>query len=226
MQTNYQQRFKDADWFPQNNQSVFVGGGGGIGSWLCFFLSKIGYHIYLYDFDTVEEHNLGGQLFQEDAIGKYKVDAIESVLKQFGSGQISTFKEAIEFGKTPSHPICFSAFDNMAARRELFNIWKISLRYSFPFKPIFIDGRLEMEQLQIFCVTEETADRYERDYLFSDAEGNEVPCTMKQSSHTAAMIGSFMSAFFTNHMANEYTQTDFREVPFFFEYSVPWHLIR
>jgi molybdopterin/thiamine biosynthesis adenylyltransferase len=226
MDSIYQQRFKDADWFPKEDQSVLIGGAGGIGSWLSFFLSKIGYNIYLFDFDTVEEHNLGGQLFMKDAIGKYKVDAIQDILEKFGCGKISTFKEEVKLGKTSSHKYCFSAFDNMAARRELFDIWKTSFHLEPGVTPLFIDGRLEMEQLQIFCVTPETADQYERDYLFSDAEGNTVPCTMKQSSHTAAMIGTFMTAFFTNHMANTYTKSDFRELPFFFEYSVPWHLIR
>lgn len=57
--TVQQSRFKDAPWFPKHDELCMVGGAGGIGSWLCYFLTKIGFKIHLYDFDTVEDHNLG-----------------------------------------------------------------------------------------------------------------------------------------------------------------------
>jgi hypothetical protein len=75
--------------------------------------------------------------------------------------------------------------------------------------------------LQIFCVTPENADRYAREHLFHDSAVEEAPCTMKQTSHTAAMIGSLMSAFFTNHITNVYLGETLREVPFYYEFVVP-----
>ena len=219
--TSQQSRFKDAPWFPKNNEICLVGGAGGIGSWLTFFLTKIGFKVNIYDFDTVEDHNLGGQLFQQADIGSSKVVAIQRIVQNFCGNRISTFNERIT-SNTPNHYYSFSAFDNMEARNVLFNNWKQSWG-SCPdgVTAIFIDGRLEIEQLQIFCVTPENADRYAREHLFHDSAVEEAPCTMKQTSHTAAMIGSLMSAFFTNHITNVYLGETLREVPFYYEFVVP-----
>lgn len=225
MRTNQQvNRFKDAPWFPKLNEAVVVGGSGGIGSWLSFFLSKIGLNVYVYDFDLIEEHNLGGQLFRQKDVGKPKVDALNSILMEFCGTSASIFNQAIT-EETPVGIYCFSAFDNMAARKALFLAWKkYYLEYGTEGMPILIDGRLEIEQLQIFCVTPETADEYERDHLFSDSVVEDAPCTMKQTSHTAGMISSLMTAFFTNHLTNVYEKAEIREVPFYYEYVVPMNL--
>jgi molybdopterin/thiamine biosynthesis adenylyltransferase len=219
--TTQQSRFKDAPWFPKNNELCLVGGAGGIGSWLVYFLTKIGFKVNLYDFDTVEDHNLGGQLFQQSDIGFSKVAAMQKIVTNFCGGKISIYEERVSL-ITPNHYYSFSAFDNMLARKTLFTIWKDSWNtVPVGVTPIFIDGRLEIEQLQIFCVTPENADKYEREHLFDDSVVQEAPCTMKQTSHTAAMIGSLMSAFFTNHIANIYAGEVIREVPFYYEFVVP-----
>jgi len=219
-ETTQQSRFKDAPWFPKNNEFVQIGGAGGIGSWLTFFLTKMGFRVYLYDFDTIEEHNLGGQLFMQRQIGVKKVIAIAETVHNFCGDFITTFEEPIT-RSSAGHYFAFSAFDNMKARADLFAIWKDTvLRAPSGVTPIFIDGRLEMETFQIFCVTPDRIQQYE-ETLFSDEDVEDAPCTMKQSSHTAAMIGSLMSAFFTNHIANIYSAETIREVPFFYEYIVP-----
>jgi hypothetical protein len=219
--TTQQSRFKDAPWFPRNNEICMVGGAGGIGSWLCYFLTKIGFRVNLYDFDTVEDHNLGGQIFFQADLGKTKVTAVANVVTAFCNAPISIFNQRIDIN-TMTHYFMFSAFDNMEARNSLFHVWKRSWETAPEgVIPIFIDGRLEIEQLQIFCVTPENADRYEREHLFHDSAVEEAPCTMKQSSHTAAMIGTLMTSYFTNHIANIYSKETIREVPFYYEFVVP-----
>ena len=219
--TTQQSRFKDAPWFPRHDELCMVGGAGGIGSWLCYFLTKIGFKINLYDFDTVEDHNLGGQLFFQEDVGRNKVQAVARVIQAFCNAPLSTFNERIDLN-TMTHYYVFSAFDNMKARNDLFQVWKKSwIRTPVGVTPIFIDGRLEIEQLQVFCVTPSNADRYEKEHLFSDSAVDDAPCTMKQSSHTAAMIGTIMTSYFTNHIANTYAGETIREVPFYYEFVVP-----
>lgn len=212
-------RFKDAPWFPQRDELVMIGGAGGIGSWLSFFLVRAGFKPTVYDFDVIEEHNLGGQLFRKSDIGTMKVDALYKIIKEFCGEEINTFSEMIT-ESSPTHYFMFSAFDNMKARKDLFEVWKRSIP-DCPITPIFIDGRLTMEQLQIFCVTPDRIEEYERDHLFDDSEVEDAPCTMKQTSHSAAMIASHMVGLFTNHITNIYEREIIRDIPFYYEYFIP-----
>lgn len=227
-------RFKDAPWFPLEEVNTIVGGVGGIGSWLTLMLARAGFIPLVYDFDTFEIHNMSGQLVPEKLIGKIKVDAVAEVVKDFTGTTIHTFNEKYT-ADTMSHCYVFSGFDNMQARKDMFSAWcdyveawqedvKDTPEVASQDIPIFIDGRLLMEQMQIFCVTPDKIDAY-KEHLFDDAEVKEAPCTLKQTSHSAAMIASHMVGFFTNHMTNVYAKEVIRNVPFQWEYFIPLDLI-
>tara|TARA_R110000796_G_scaffold118353_2_gene231955 strand:- start:9366 stop:10043 length:678 start_codon:yes stop_codon:yes gene_type:complete len=218
MQQQYD-RFKDAPWFPEREELVMIGGAGGIGSWLTLLLVRAGFKPYIYDFDEIEEHNIGGQLFRPADIGKTKVAALFDIVKTFCGQEISTLCQKID-EDSPTHYFMFSAFDNMEARKDLFNVWKKS-HENCPVTPIFIDGRLVLDQLQIYCVTPSNMDEYESSCLFNDSEVQDEACTLKQTSHCAAMIASHMVGFFTNHITNIYERELVRDVPFFYEFFIP-----
>ena len=212
-------RFKDAPWFPQRDELVMIGGAGGIGSWLAFFLTRAGFKPTIFDFDVIEEHNVGGQLFRNSDVGMPKVSALYNIIKEFCGSEINTFNQRID-ENSPTHYFMFSAFDNMQARKDLFEVWKKSIP-NCSVTPIFIDGRLTMEQLQIFCVTPDKIEEYEQNHLFDDSEVEDAPCTMKQTSHSAAMIASHMVGSFTNHITNIYEREIIRDVPFYYEFFIP-----
>lgn len=215
-------RFKDAPWFPENDEFCMIGGAGGIGSWLTFFLTKAGFKPIVYDFDIIEEHNLGGQLFRTQDVDSLKVRALSSIISSFCGVEITTFNERIDIN-SPTHHFCFSAFDNMKARKDFFEVWKKSVE-NCPVTPIFIDGRLTMEQLQIFAVTPKDIDKYANEHLFNDSEVEDAPCTLRQTSHTAAMIAAHMTSIFTNHITNIYEREVVRDVPFYYEFFTPVNL--
>ena len=240
MTEEHSSRFKDAPWFPKEETNVIVGGAGGIGSWLTLMLSRAGFYPVVYDFDVLEGHNLAGQLYtQKDAeIGALKVDALKGLCKHFADTDITVMAE--KYTKdSMTHNYVFSAFDNMQARKDMFAAWKEYVKEWEEFKsvadathipnislsePIFIDGRLTAEQMQIFCVTPDKIEEYEK-HLFDDSEVEDAPCTMKQTSHSAAMIASHMVGFFTNHMTNNAVKDKDRTVPFFWEYFIPINYI-
>ena len=240
MTEEHSSRFKDAPWFPKEETNVIVGGAGGIGSWLTLLLSRAGFYPVVYDFDVLEGHNLAGQLYtQKDAeIGALKVDALKGLCKHFADTDITVMAE--KYTKdSMTHNYVFSAFDNMQARKDMFAAWKEYVKEWEDFKgiadaahipniplsePIFIDGRLTAEQMQIFCVTPDKIEEYEK-HLFDDTEVQDAPCTMKQTSHSAAMIASHMVGFFTNHMTNNAVKDKDRTVPFFWEYFIPINYI-
>ena len=232
-------RFKGAPWFPIKEVDCIVGGAGGIGSWLVFLLVRAGYLPTVYDFDTIEEHNLGGQLFPKKFIGDTKVSALAKVVKDFSDIDITEMNEKYTL-ESMSHNYVFSAFDNMKARKDMFENWKAFvkewsddlaneenpdiIKSMKEATPVFIDGRLTMEQLQIFCITPDNMEKYE-EHLFDDAEVKEAPCTLKQTSHSAAMIASHMVGFFTNHYANNMIGDKDRALPFMWEYFIPINYI-
>lgn len=210
-------RFKDLPWFrPDLKPTVIIGGAGGIGSYLALLLARMGTCIYIYDFDTVSETNIGGQLFSKASIGETKVSALNATIRSYADSYLNTYYERFTENSIRC-PYMFSAFDNMEARRIMFDRWK-SGNYK---KGIFIDGRLIAESLQIFCVTRDNMDIYEQEYLFSDSEVEDAPCTMKQTSHSAAMIASHMVGFFTNHLTNVYEESKVRDVPLLYEFFIP-----
>lgn len=240
MEDNHSNRFKDAPWFPKENAEVIVGGAGGIGSWLTILLARTSTpNIMVYDFDLLEAHNMAGQLYPVEAVGKLKVEALAETVKSFTGTTILGFNEKLT-KDTPSTNIMFGAFDNMEARKSIFDswmgfveIWKTTKEKVdkgettwenegiSPVTPLLIDGRLTLEQIQIFSVTPELAEEYEKEYLFPDGDVEDEVCTLKQTSHTAAMIGGHMVGFYTNHLANEYSGEASRNVPFKWEYFTP-----
>lgn len=213
-------RFKDAEWFDTDKKIVLIGGAGGIGSWLSLLLTRAGFMPYVYDFDTVEEHNLGGQLFSTNYIGEPKVNALNGIILDLTGERIEIFNQKVDL-ETPSNNFVFSGFDNMQARKDLFENW-VESNINNENRALFMDGRLTMEQMQIFCVrnNQEDIENYRKN-LFDDSEVPDAPCTARQTSHAAAMIASHMVSFFVNHLTNIKFNTQKRSVPFFWEYYLP-----
>lgn len=216
-------RFKDAIWFKQTkDMAVLIGGCGGIGSWLSLLLNRAGLMPLIFDDDKLEEHNIGGQLMKTRHIGSTKVKAIAEVLSEFtGEQQYHIFSRKID-ADSMTNPYSFSAFDNMEARKIMFENWIKD--YANDPKAIFIDGRLTAEHYEILCVRskdKEAIDKYRNEFLFLDSEVEDAPCTLKQTSHMAAMIGAHMCGLFTNHLSNLEVEDNVFEVPFFTSYHLP-----
>lgn len=222
-------RFKSAPWYAKEDVHILVGGAGGIGSWTSLLLARAGFKPLIYDFDSIEEHNIGGQLFSKKLVGKFKVDAIAQVIKEFSDDEVIVFNEKIDAG-SPTNIYAISAFDNMAARKAMYESW--FKEFGNDSNAIFIDGRLNAEQMQIFCVRGGTTEQivanqadYAGNQLFDDSAVEDAPCTMKQTSHAAAMIAAHITGFFTNHYTNVVEKEDLRTIPYFWEYFIPMDLL-
>jgi len=212
--TQTQQRFKDLIWF-DTNYDITIGGAGGIGSWTAFLLGRIGYTLYVYDFDTVERHNLGGQLYNLNQVGMPKVDALQQNIEAFSENKnITPINQRLDENSIVTD-YAFSCFDNMEARKTMFENWKKS-----DSRKLFLDGRMNAEEFQVFAVIPGREEEYEAT-LFHDSEVEDLPCTMKATSHTASAIGSYLTTIFTNYVANEKQGIVFRNVPFFLGFQLP-----
>lgn len=215
-------RFKSAPWFQEGiKPSVLIGGAGGIGSWLTVLLNRAGFETYVYDFDRLEEINMAGQLFAHKSIGMNKVDALAEITQELCREQIiANFAKVDE--KTMTNEIAFAAFDNIKARKDMFTSWVNNYRGNK--EAIFIDGRLTAEQLTIFSIRgddEYGIKEYQEDHLPDDSTIPELQCTLKQTSHGAAMIAAHMVEMFTNWYSVVLKTDESRYTPFFWEYLIP-----
>lgn len=77
----------------KTTDDIHIIGIGAIGSHIAEMLVRMGLtNIHLYDFDTVDEHNIPNQLYNEPAIGCTKCDALKHDLYLINSDTIKTVK--------------------------------------------------------------------------------------------------------------------------------------
>lgn len=217
-------RFSGAEWFNKIQEKVIIiGGAGGISSNTIFQLARV--HpksIYIFDDDTVEEVNLAGQMFNNNSVGKKKVDAIATIVKDFCRYE-SVFAMPERYTEDSfTADIMLCGFDNMKARKVFFNNWcKHVDKQIDKSKCLYIDARLSFDTLQVFTITgddEFNKTRYEKEFLFSDDEADETICSLKQTTFMACMIASFIVNNVVNFCANKITPM-IKQLPFFIEYD-------
>ncbi len=206
-------RFKGLPWFDGISQSlIFVGGAGGISSWLTLFLARTGAKIVVVDNDTVEIENLAGQCYGKEDVEKSKVKAISDVVTRLcGENNVVPIEALIdeEEGQwrrviTMSDVVCVG-FDNLKARELVYKEWKMYGKET----SFFVDGRLSAENGQIFVLDKNSKEEdfiaYEQTY-FPESERIELPCTMKATTHCGALIASLMTAQIVNWFSNQNTE--------------------
>lgn len=222
-------RFSGASWFDEIQKSrVIIAGIGGIGSNVAFQLARMApANITLYDEDIVERVNMAGQLYSTNDIGQRKVDAIASMISAYTLAKQVNAVPSKFTDNTEAGDIMICGFDNMAARKTFYNSWKRHVQTLTPdsrAKCLFLDGRLSIDTLQIFCIQGDdkvSMDRYETEFLFFDFQAEHTVCSMKQTTYLACMIGSLMVNLFTNFIANSLNPIIPYDLPFFTEYDSP-----
>lgn len=217
-------RFSDATWFKKIQEStIILAGLGGIGSYILYCLSKMNpKQIFIYDDDNVEMVNLAGQLYSKSMIGSRKVDSMAKLAEDFSDYHgVQAIPQ--KFTKdTPTADIMICGFDNMDARKTFFYAWKKHVEESsHPEKCLYLDGRLNAEEFQIFCITGDdtySIDKYGKEQLFDDWRAEEAICSYKQTAYCANMIGSVMTNLFVNFIANQLDGMP-RALPYFTYYD-------
>ena len=214
-------RFRDSPWFSEN-VPVIIGGAGGIGSWLALFLARQASDIYLYDADNYEEVNMAGQFCKSSDIGKPKTQATKENIYDFTANRnVSCF--GLYEPSSMSNDIMFSGFDNMKARKIMFENWVTYVGDSKEPREnvaLFIDGRLNAEEAEIYVVTPNKIDEY-RKTLFDDSEASPQNCSYKSTTHCSAIIAGLMVAAYNNVVTNHNMKLDYRVVPFSIKYQLP-----
>jgi molybdopterin/thiamine biosynthesis adenylyltransferase len=153
---------------------VHLVGCGGIGSCVALALGKLGCpHLFLYDDDRVEEHNLPNQLFRVTDVGRPKVEALAEILETFAGVRARTHVRRLDGERLQG--IVVSGVDSMLARKA---IWQKSVRHRAGI-PLFLDGRLGAEVCRLYAIRPADPDdvrSYERS-LYDDSQALPIACT-------------------------------------------------
>lgn len=214
-------RFSSADWYG-NPQNIIVGGAGTIGSNIVPILSRLGHSITLYDMDIVEKHNLGVQLFPFNSISVKKVTAVNNVNFYINGSLLSSVLDEEYTEDSMISNIMISCFDNMKARKIMFENWEKFLHENESTKHnfLFIDGRMDFNQFQIYYVTSDRLSNYRRT-LFTDESVDNVPCSLQTTPYIGPAIAAFMSNGLCNFLGNLKLKDVIYELPFKIEYKFP-----
>lgn len=220
-------RFSSAIWYDNiKKKTVTLAGVGGIGSYVGFLLARMKpAFMFIYDDDIVEAVNMSGQLYGQSDLGRPKVYALAGMIRNYaGYGNVFAMTERFT-NESEASDIMICGFDNMAARRLFFNKW-VNHVQSKPEEErkncLFIDGRLAAEEFQILCIKgddEYNINRYNNEFLFSDAEADVTICSYKQTTFCANMIASYMVNLFVNFCANQCEPIIDRDLPFLTTYN-------
>jgi len=202
-------RFKTAPWYAGcKDEIIYIVGLGGIGSNAVYNLTKtVPCNYWIQDFDTVEDINVGTQLYNIEDIGKLKTTATLNHVAQYNKDLNIVQSNSKYTGVTQD--IMIAALDNMATRKEMFEAWK--LRET---RELFVDARLRANFYEIFVVTPgESEDKYENT-LFKDDEIESSPCTFKSTAYFGMLCGARITQVIVNYLSNKYSEDKIYSVPF------------
>ena len=128
------------------NTKVVIIGAGSTGSHLAFILSKMGINdMMVIDDDKIEITNIPHQHYRISDIGKFKVDALKEIIKDFSNIDIKTDKNRIDENSNINlgiNTIFISCVDTLKSR-------KILLEHLEDSHNIFIDTRFGSEGYSI-----------------------------------------------------------------------------
>lgn len=170
------------------------------------------------------------QMYGIKDIGKNKAQKAKEIALEYGN---STYTALGRFDEdSPIDNIVFSCFDNMNARKILFDKW-----YSYQLSKtpeyreanpneinIFIDSRMNIESMQVFFIKNKADAELYKTTLFEDIEVPDAPCSFKATCQTGTMIASIISIGFLNFVANKMKGIDIREIPFATTFNSPMML--
>lgn len=202
----------------EHNIPIRIIGAGALGSWVAFFLLKMGFsNIHIYDFDKVEEHNLPNQFFRESQIGETKVAATYLNFNMFFDEEeprIKTYNQKVD--DTNAHTlsgIVFSCVDSMAARKEIYE-----LAYKYGPALCWLEGRLSLYGAYLYSLERKDQavfEQYEKT-LYADTEAEVSACGISQTALPAAVNAASMMVMQMIEYLNGNALVNR------LEYSIPW----
>lgn len=165
------------------DRSVTIIGLGNIGSHAAICLARLGIkNFFLYDSDTIEEHNLSSQSYNKADIGRDKVEAVKAQILAIDETISVIACSRVYERNTVPEDIVVVGVDELTIRRELAGMLK-------DFANVIIDGRIGGEQLELY--TCESSDEWAKTIPAGD--GDSDPCGARYISYVSYIIGGLIA---------------------------------
>ena len=175
-----------------SNTPVHIIGCGATGSSLAYSLCKLGVpHIYLYDADKVEAHNIANQMFCYSDVGENKAEVLKKKLEGMLSYPEAKIEAIPEFVTAESghmlRGIIFNLVDSMSARKEIYEAY---VKANFSCEQ-YIETRMGLKMVKVYSISgidKKECDFYEKT-LHSDEEVVELSaCGTTQTAFPTANL--------------------------------------
>ena len=168
MNLNKHEEFFDPQKIKENHLSVNIIGVGAVGSTIAIQLAKLGIsELTIWDFDTVDDHNITNQIYDYTDLNLPKVDALEKHLKASNPEMIVRKKGRWEEGDSISG-IVFLEVDSMKVRQAFVDDNEFNDQIE-----LLIDGRIGLETGEVHVCKWNMMGAYEayREKVFSFNDG-------------------------------------------------------
>ena len=217
MVTDYSKQVNliDVDTF---DKRINIIGCGATGSWLTFFLLKMGFkNIHVYDYDDVEEHNLPNQMFMENHITLPKVDSIRNIYREFFNNDeerltVHNIKITAENASSLTG-VVFCCVDDMDARKYIYEMC-----FKYGMAEYYSESRISIYGAYLYSLSKDSS-KEDRQWYESRFYGNEDAevshCGVSQTALPAAV--NVVTVMIMN-MIGWFTESRFNKR---IEYSIP-----
>mgnify|MGYP001568996548 CR=1 FL=1 len=183
LKLNLTDRFRGIFNPDDNPFSIALIGAGSIGSNLALLLARLGItDLTVYDYDLVEDHNLGHQAYRVSDIGKPKVEALKELIALATGTEIKIVNSKLDKTNPIKADILIIGVDTMEARKEIYG----AAEFSF-----LLDGRMGGETFNVYAISSLSKERYEKT-LYSDEEASELPCGGRSIGYISYLIAGIM----------------------------------
>lgn len=183
-------------------QKILIIGAGSVGGWTALSLGKLGCtDITVMDFDIVELHNVGPQIYKAIDEETKKVQALQERLGFLLENPI----EVIDSKWTPDfdmsdYDIVIAAVDNITNRKEIFeNLVAITHNPGKPF--LFIDARMASYGIEIYTTHTDRSNEClaYRETLFEESETLEIPCSERSVVFNVFVVAGMIGSIIAHH---------------------------
>lgn len=170
---------------------ITIIGAGGIGSPCAVALAKMGCsNLTIWDFDTVEEHNIANQFYPTDAVGKLKIEALSAVVESFGGLRPHIVSKAFTAEERVSGVVC-ACVDTMEARRQIWQAVRLK-----PAVSLYLDARVAGEVGMLYTIRPCDIHhvRFYEETLHSDEEALDLPCTERSVIYNGLFVAALVAS--------------------------------